>query len=317
LNHMVEVHARDQASRENLFRSTGGVYCMGTSFDIVAYGTQRERLEAAIADALREVQRIDRLLSNYRPESELSGVNRHGGHGPVTLSSELFQFLSACHAYSMSSEGTFDITVGPLMKAWGFYKGTGQLPQGEEIVRALEKVGYANVILDQHNMTVRLAKEGVELDPGGVGKGFAADKIADILKQGEVYSALIIAGSSTIYALGAPPNEPGWKVTIKDPRRPSKVAETLTLHNEAISTSGNLEKFFWADGKIWGHIIDPRTGYPATSTLSVSVVAPRSIDSEAWTKPYYILGRAWTEKHKQENFRVFYCEEQASTYAWL
>jgi thiamine biosynthesis lipoprotein len=312
-----QVHARDGVSGQSFMRSAGGVYCMGTSFNIVAYGTQRERLESAIADALREAKRLDELLSNFRPESELSRVNQLGTRGPMTLSSELFQFLSACHAYSRSSEGTFDITVGPLMKAWGFYMGTGELPQPEEVVQALERVGYTNIILDEQNMTVRLAKEGVELDPGGIGKGVAVDNMVEILKHREVYSALIIAGGSTIYGLGTPPNEPGWEVTIKDPRQPSKVAETLILKNEAVSTSGNLEKFFWADGKIWGHIIDPRTGYPAMGTLSVSVIAPRSVDSEAWTKPYYILGRLWTEKHKQDNFRVFYCEEQASTYAWL
>lgn len=290
---------------------------MGTNFDIIAYGTERERLESAIADALREAKRVDGLLSNYRPESELSRLNRLASANAMTVSSEFFQFLYACHAYSQSSEGTFDITVGPLIKAWGFYKETGQLPQREEVIRALEKVGYTNMILDEQNNTVRLARDGMELDPGGIGKGFAVDKMAEILKHHGLHSALIIAGGSTIYALGAPPNEPGWKVTIKDPRHPSKVAETVTLKNEAISTSGNLEKFFWADGKIWGHILDPRTGYPAMGTLSVSVIAPRSIDSEAWTKPYYILGRLWTEKHKPDHFRVFYCEDQASKCIWL
>jgi thiamine biosynthesis lipoprotein len=298
-------------------RSAGGVYCMGTSFNIVAYGTERERLDSAIADALSEAKRLDGLLSNYLLEGELSRVNQLGTRGSMTLSSDLFQFLLACRAYSRASEGTFDITVGPLMKAWGFYKGTGELPQPEEVVQALGRVGYKNIILDEQNMTVRLAKEGVELDPGGIGKGFAVDKMVEILKHREVHSALIIAGGSTIYGLGTPPNEPGWEVTIKDPRQPSKVAETLSLKNEAVSTSGNLEKFFWADGKIWGHIIDPRTGYPAMGTLSVSVIAPRSVDSEAWTKPYYILGRLWTEKHKQDDFRVFYCEDQAHPYAWL
>lgn len=295
---------------------------MGTNFDIVAYGIDPERLESAIAQALRETQRIDSVFSNYRGDSELSAVNRLDAHDSLILSAELFQFLTACRAYSESSDGTFDITVGPLMKAWGFYKGTGELPQRQAIVQALEKVGYANLILDEPTMTVHLAKEGMELDPGGVGKGYAVDKMAEILKRSEVDSALIIAGGSTIYALGAPPNEPGWKVTIKDPRRPSKIAETLVLKNEAVSTSGNLEKFFWAEGKIWGHILDPRTGYPAKDTLSVSVVAPRSIDSEAWTKPYYILGRAWTQEHKPQNFRVFFCadrtgEEQAPPYTWL
>ena len=248
-----QVHAQDGISEQSFVRSAGGVYCMGTSFDIVAYGAQLEPLESAIAHALREAKRIDGLLSNYRPESELSQVNQLGARGPMRVSSELFQFLSACRAYSQSSEGTFDITVGPLMKAWGFYRGTGELPRPEEVVQALARVGYTNVILDEQNMTVRLAKEGVELDPGGIGKGFAVDNMVEILKEREVYSALIVAGGSTIYGLGTPPNEPGWEVTIKDPRQPSKVAETLSLKNEAVSTSGNLEKFFWADGKFWGH----------------------------------------------------------------
>lgn len=290
---------------------------MGTNFEVVAYGTHCERLESAIAEALAEAKRLDCMLSNYRLESELSRLSRLGSRAPVAVSREFFQFLSACHAYSQSSEGAFDITVGPLLKAWGFYKGTGELPQPDVVLRALGTVGYRKVILDEHNMTVQFTTEGMELDPGGIGKGLAVDKMIEILRRAEVDSALVIAGGSTIYALGAPPHEPGWKVTIKDPRHPSKIAETVTLKNEAISTSGNLEKFFFADGKIWGHILDPRTGYPAVGTLSVSVVAPRSIDSEAWTKPYYILGRRWTEEHKPDNFRVFFCEDQAPTCEWL
>ena len=289
---------------------------MGTNFDIVAYGTQREQLESAIADALREVKRLDCLLSNYRHDSELSNINRLGSREAMIVRSELFEFLSRCSAYSELSEGTFDITVGPLVKAWGFYKGTGELPQRNAVMEALDKVGYRNMILDEQNVTVKFAKDGMELDPGGIGKGFAVDKMAEILKSQGVDSALIVGGGSTIYGFGSPPDEPGWKVTIKDPHHPSRVAETVTLKDEAISTSGDLEKFFWADGKIWGHIIDPRTGYPASGTLSVSVIAPRSIDSEAWTKPYYILGRFWTEKHKPNDFRVLYCEDQA-TCEWL
>jgi len=289
---------------------------MGTNFDIVAYGTQLEALDSAIGDALKEVNRLDRLLSNYRPESELSRINQLGSRGPVSVGRELFEFLSRCGAYSEASEGTFDITVGPLVKAWGFYKGTGDRPQPDKVLEALDKVEYRNIILDEQNMTVKFAKHGMELDPGGIGKGYAVDKMAEILKRQGVDSALIVGGGSTIYGFGSPPDEPGWKVTIKDPHHPSRLADSVTLKNEAISTSGDLEKFFWADGKIWGHIIDPRSGYPATGTLSVSVIAPRSIDSEAWTKPCYILGRFWTEKHKRDGFRVHYCEDQA-TCEWL
>lgn len=309
---------REEISGEGLIRAEAGIYCMGTIFNIVAYGSHREHLESAIAEALGEARRLDGMLSNYRPESELSQVNRLGSRGPLAVSSELFQFLSACLAYSGASEGTFDVTVGPLVKVWGFYKGTGRPPQRGEVLQALGKVGYGNVILDEQNMTVRLAQEGVDLDPGGIGKGFAVDKMAGILKRDRVYSALISAGGSTIYALGMPPNESGWKVSIKDPHKPSTVIETVRLKNEAISTSGTAEKFFWEDGKIWGHIMDPRTGYSSMDTLAVSVIASKAVDSEAWTKPYFILGHAWTEKHKPPNFRVFYSEGKPhSPCAWL
>ena len=204
------------------------------------------------------------------------------------------------------------------MKASGFYKGTGRLPRPGEILQALDKVGYKNIVLDKQNVTVRFAQEGVELDPGGIGKGFAVDKMVEILKQDQVCSALISAGGSTIYALGAPPNQPGWKVAIKNPRKPSQPAEIVRLKNEAVSTSGNYEKFFWADGKICGHIMDPRTGYAANGTLAVSVIAPRTVDSEAWAKPYFVLGRIWAEKHRPSNFRVFYCEDKLyAACTWL
>lgn len=307
-----------EVSEADLLRAETSAYCMGTIFHIVAYGSRREQIESAIAEALEEARRLDRLLSNYRSESELSQVNRLANKGPVSVSSELFQFLSACLRYSRASEGSFDVTVGPLVRVSGFFNDTGRLPQQGEVVQALAKVGYRNLILDEQNSSVRFAREGMELDPGGIGKGFAADKMAEILRRAEVYSALISAGGSTIYALGAPPNQPGWEVAIKDPRKPSTTIETVRLRDEAISTSGDYEKFFWADGKIWGHILDPRTGYSASGTLAVSVISAQAIDSEAWTKPYYIQGRTWTEKHKPDNFRVFYCEDKPSTQCtWL
>jgi len=299
-------------------RAEGGIYCMGTAFSVVAYGPHLEPLNSAITQALEEAKRLDAMLSNYRPESDLSQVNRFASHGPMAVSTELFQFLSTCLAYSRASDGAFDITVGPLVKISGFFKDTGHLPRPEEVVGALDKVGYRKLILDEQNMTVCFATEGMELDPGGIGKGFAVDNMAGLLQRHGVHSALISAGGSTIYALGAPPNESGWKVSIKHPHKPSMVIETVRLKNEAISTSGTTEKSFWAEGKIWGHIMDPATGYSSTDTLSVSVIAPKAVDSEAWTKPYFILGRPWTEKHKPHGFRVFYCEAKPqSAGVWL
>src|SRR5580704_14878022 len=227
---------------------------MGSTYSVELYGYEPAKLTEAADAALEEAQRLDGLLSNYKPESEWSRINQHAAEGPMRISPEMFRLLAACVEYSIEGEGAFDITVGPLMKVWGFYKGTGHLPHGAEVRGALDTVGYKNILLDAKNHTVRFAREGVEMDPGGVGKGYAVDKIAAILKEDGIRSALISGGGSSIYAIGTPPGETGWKVTIKDPKDQSKAAATVSLKDESLSTSGNYEKFFWAEGKLYSHI---------------------------------------------------------------
>jgi thiamine biosynthesis lipoprotein len=308
-------------SQEEL-RLESSADAMGSTYSLVLYGEDRAKLEMASEDAFEEVRRLDRLLSNYRPESEWSQVNRYAAERPVKVSAELFQLLSACVEYSRQSEGAFDISVGPLMKVWGFYKDSGHLPQRAEVLKALEKVGYRNILLDASNKTVRFAKEGVELDPGGIGKGYAVDRMVDILRRDGIAVALVSASGSSIYALGAPPGEPGWKIRIRDPKDEAKTVTEVTLKNESMSTSGSYEKFFWAEGKIYSHIMDPRTGYPSRGMLSASLITPLTLDSEAWTKPYYINGREWAAKHNPKGFRVFLCPDTGEagtgqTCAWL
>ncbi|MGI8742732.1 MAG: FAD:protein FMN transferase [Bryobacteraceae bacterium] len=298
-------------AKPELVRAEGSVDAMGSTYSVIIYGSDRERLQAAVAQALEEARRLDQLLSNYQPESEWSQVNRLGANRPVEVSPELFQLLSACVEYSRASEGAFDITVGPLMKVWGFYKGTGHLPHRAEIRGALGKVGYRNIVLDARHSTVRLSQPGVEMDPGGIGKGYAVDKMISVLKSSGIGSALVSAAGSSIYALGSPPGDSGWKLQIKDPKNPSKSVATVSLKDQSMSTSGNYEKFFYAEGKLYSHIMDPRTGYPSQGMLQTSVIAPKTIDSEAWTKPYYIQGREWTVRHKKKDFRVFMCEDRA------
>jgi thiamine biosynthesis lipoprotein len=158
----------------------------------------------------------------------------------------------------------------------------------------------------------------VDLDPGGIGKGYAVDRMVEVLKENGIASALVSGGGSSIYALGSPNSDKGWEVKIRDPRNPRKTLEDLYLKDQSMSTSGSSEKFFMADGKVYSHIMDPRTGYPAMGTLAVSVVAPRTLDSEAWTKPYFVLGRQWAAQHKPKEFRVFLCEDKAEQpCAWL
>jgi FAD:protein FMN transferase len=277
---------------------------------VVVYGSDRATLKSAADAAFGEAERLDRMLSNYLPSSEWSEVNRTAGLRPVRLSAELFQLLSDCMKFSEQSDGAFDITVGPLMKVWGFYRGEGGLPQPSEVRSALARTGHRHVRLDPAPQTIQFDRPGVELDPGGIGKGYAVDRMVEVLKSKGVEIALVSAAGSSIYGLGAPPDEPkGWLITIRGPKNAKQSGAEVFLKNTSLSTSGSYEKFFRVEGRRYSHIMDPRTGYPAQGTSSVSVLAPRTTDSEAWAKPYFINGRAWTAAHKPEDFSVFFCDD--------
>ena len=307
------------AASQELLRLQKSADAMGSTYTVELYGYDRVKMEAAADAALEEARRLDELLSNYKPESEWSQVNRLAAERPLRISPELFQLLSACVEYSRRSEGAFDISVGPLMKVWGFYKGTGHLPHRAEVAAAMAKVGYRHIHLDAAAGTVWFDRPGVELDPGGIGKGYAVDRMVDILKQDGVTTALVAGSGSSIYGLGAPPGQPqGWPVEIKDPWDTRKTVAQVFLKDMSMSTSGSYEKFFRAEGRIYAHIMDPRTGFPAQGSVAVSVVTPRTIDSEAWAKPYFVNGRQWAAKHKPKDFRVFFCEDRTDKpCAWL
>jgi thiamine biosynthesis lipoprotein len=287
------------------------VVAMGGPFTFVLYGTDAMKLQAAADAGAEEVKRIDALISNYQAGSDWSLINRQAAQGPVRVSQEAFDLIAACVRYSEASQGTFDITVGPLMKLWGFYQGQGRLPHRAEVRVALGHIGYRNLELNTAQRTVRFRRDGMEIDPGGIGKGYAVDRVAAVFREYGVEAALISAARSSLYALGAPPGEPGWKVDIRHPRDGSQVAQQVLLKNESMATSGNYEKFFRAQGKMYSHIMDPRTGFPAEGMLQVSVIAPRGIDSEAWTKPIYIQGRQWAVRNKPAGLRAYVCEDRA------
>ena len=294
---------------------------MGSVYTIVAYGEDRNVLQSAIDLSFEEVKRLDDLLSNYKPRSEWSMVNREAGSRPVRVGPELFGLVEACLRYSEASDGAFDITVGPLVRTWGFFRGSGRLPHRAEIRTALAKVGYRNVILNRDNLTIQFARPGMEIDPGGIGKGYAVDRIVEILRSRGITSALVSAGGSSMYGIGAPPNDAaGWPVKIRHPKDPDKVVGETTLKDSSMATSGTSEKFFMSGGKRYSHIFDPRSGYPAVGMLSVSVLASKAIDSEAWTKPMFILGRQWAARNpqKRKDLKMFFCEDKTEIRcAWL
>jgi len=294
------------AEAQRLEKSTDA---MGATFSIVVYGSDQAAMNQAIDAAFDEAHRLDELLSNYKPASEWSRINREAAVHPVAVSPELFQLLSDCTDYSSASEGAFDLTVGPLMRAWGFFGGTHHVPSPEQLRDALQRVGYQHVRLNARNQTVYFDRSGVEIDPGGVGKGYAVDRMVAILRTRGVRNALLAASGSSIYGLGNPPDEPrGWPISIADPWDHRNNAAQVFLKDMSLSTSGAHEKSFRVDGHRYSHIMDPRQGAPAENAVQVTVLAPRTIDSEVWAKPYFIQGRAWTSVHKPKPWRVLYCE---------
>ena len=291
---------------------------MGTTFTVVMYGEDRAELTEAARTALGEAVRLDNLLSNYKPDSAWSVVNRNAARGPVVVSREIFDVIDACLGYHRRSEGAFDISVGPLMKVWGFFKGEGTLPSADTVRRALDDVGSQHIQIDRTASTVRFLRPGVELDPGGIGKGYAMDRMVGVLSDRRVRTAFLSAGGSSIYGLGAPPEDArGWVATIRDPLSPARIASEVFLKNQSLSTSGTYERFFRASGRVYSHIMDPRTGWPAAGTSSVSVVAPRAIDSEAWTKAFFVNGRRWAAAHRPADMRVFICDDGAPGCEWI
>ncbi len=263
---------------------------MACAYSIVVYGEDESKLSQAVNAAFDEVDRIDNLMSHYKPESPLSQLNRNAANEAVKVEPELFDFIAECLRYSRESDGAFDITVGPLVKAWGFFRGEGRMPKSGELAEARRKVGWRHVILNEQERTIRFDRAGVELDLGGIAKGYAVDRAVEILKQNGIERALVNACGSTIYGLGAPPGEDGWEVKLRDPISSQKTAMTVRLKDRALSVSGSYEKFFDLGGKRYSHIFDPRTGWPVQGVLSVAVLAETGTAGDALDNVFYVLG---------------------------
>jgi thiamine biosynthesis lipoprotein len=263
---------------------------MGTVFTIYLYAKTEAETEALFESAFDEIERLDRTLSNYDPTSELSRINRLAGREAVTTDPEVFSLLQTCLGYSKQSGGTFDITVGPLMRAWGFFRGQGRYPAPWELDKVREKVGWQKVQLDSATRSVHFAVPGMELDLGGIGKGYAVDRVVSILRAAGVKRGFVDAGSSTLYAIGAPPGKKGWLVRVPKPGDRSQTISTVMLRDESLSTSGSYEKFFQLKGRTYCHIMDPRTGYPVQGVLQTTVVAVDGTTTEALSKPMFVMG---------------------------
>jgi thiamine biosynthesis lipoprotein len=271
---------------------------MGTTVEIYLYAADSRQAGALFDAAFEEIERVEATLSTYRPTSEISRINARAGIEAVTTDPEVFELIESALSYSRCTDGAFDITVGALREAWGFFRGAGRYPTDAELDRARQDAGWRNVALDSADRTIRFLKPGLELDLGAIGKGYALDRAAVVLRANGVDRALLGAGQSSYLALGAPPGEIGWevKVTLPDDLHPGgteqqeRVLSKVLLHDASLSTSGSSEKLFELEGRRYSHIIDPRTGRPATGMIQVTVVAPNAAESDALSTSAFVLG---------------------------
>lgn len=279
-----------QAAPSTAVRHDAARVSMGCLWEIEAWAPEGGETAAALERALDEVDRLDRLLSHYRPDSGLSRLNRDGASGPVAVDRELFALIRTSLEYSRAWDGAFDITVGPLMRAWGFFRGEGRVPDASTLETARARVGFRHIRTDAERQTVAFDVDGLQLDFGAIGKGYAADRAADVLRKAGIEAALVNGCGSTMAAIGAPPGASGWKIPLRDPLRRDALAMTVTLRDRTLSVSGGDEQWFERDGVRYSHIMDPRTGRPVAGVLMVVVLAPTATDADALSTAVFVAG---------------------------
>lgn len=267
---------------------------MACEFSVFLNAGQYEDGANAALAALDAVEYWEERLSVYRETSDISQVNRTASDEEVPLEPRLYTLLAHAAKLSADTDGAFDITAGPLVKVWGFYKRAGSIPSDDELVQALARVGSHRLIFDNVQRTIRFNVPGMELNLGAIGKGFALDHAAGMLALFGVGDCLLHGGQSSVLARGsqAGAHAGGWTVGLRDPLRPDRRLAEVYLRDRALATSGATHQFFRHEGKRYGHILDPRTGRPAEGVFSSTVIAPTAAEADALSTAFYALGPA-------------------------
>jgi thiamine biosynthesis lipoprotein len=273
-------------------------YIMGTTCEITAYSApgESEKTDAAINAAFDELKRIDALLSNWNSGSDLMRMNsaaarttEDGTRPQVPVSTELFERIQMALRIAQDTDGRFDPTVGPLVRAWGFLPSTPTTNRDQAIAQARTRVGWEKVKLDLTQHTIQFAVPGMEVDLGGIAKGYAAQRAAQVLRDHGIQSALVSLGTSSITALGSPPDAPGWPILIRDPRDGQTPAAWLELHDgESLATSGTYENTVGKGHSRRSHIIDPQSGQAVGGAVGVTILLDDAEIADALTKPFFL-----------------------------
>lgn len=271
---------------------------MATTFEIDLPAGTPDAVAAA-EDALDLIDELEDQLTVYRDTSEVSRLNATAAAGPVAVEGRLFGLLRDAAGLTRDTAGAFDCAAGALVEAWGFRTRQGRVPAPDALAAARQASGTRHVVLDPDRQTVRFRRPGLAVNLGGIGKGYALDRAAELLlaKWG-VRSALLHAGGSSVRAVGVPPGVPrGWSVNVKHPHRDGESLGTVWLADQGFGTSAATFQHFEADGKKYGHLLDPRTGLPAEGTASASCVAPTAAAADALSTAFFVLGADAAAEH--------------------
>ncbi|MDB4965254.1 MAG: thiamine biosynthesis protein [Myxococcales bacterium] len=267
-----------------------GFQAMGTEISFAVLATDEERAARAIDDAFAEIKRLENMMTTWRDDSEVSRINHEAGVAPVVVSPETLEVIEASQKASKLSGGAFDITFYAMHGLWKFDDDLeAKVPPADQIKKRLPLIDYRKLIVDHQKRTVFLSKKGMGINLGGIAKGYAVDRAVDVLRKAGFSDAIVQAGGDLMCS-GSKNGQP-WVTGIRDPRAErSAVFAKMMLENHAFSTAGDYERFFILDGKRYHHIIDPRTGYPATRSRSVTIYAPNALLADAVDDAVFILG---------------------------
>jgi len=270
---------------------------MATTFEIALPLGTLNAISAA-EDALNLIDDLEAQLTVYRETSEICRINEMAQQGPVTVEQGLFQLLNRSVKLTTETNGAFDLATGALIKAWGFYRREGRIPPLKELAAAREVSGMKHVILND-NQTIKFRRPGLELNLGGIGKGYAIDRVVELLQsKWGITSALIHGGGSSAFALGCPPGQPrGWSIALKHPWNEHPSLGTVYLKDRGLGTSAATFQFFEYNKKKYGHLLDPRTGWPAERTANATVMAPTATEADALSTAFFVLGKQSAIEH--------------------
>ncbi|BAX78965.1 FAD:protein FMN transferase [Labilibaculum antarcticum] len=278
------------ASAQNNKSYTEVLLLMGSRFEITAVGSDENQARLAISTGIEEIQRIERLISSWDPNSQTSKIITNAGIKPVVVDQELFNLIRRSIKISKLTHGAFDISYASMDKIWRFDGSMKSMPDSASVASSVSKINFKNIILDEERHSVFLKESGMKIGFGAIGKGYAANKALELMAKMNLDGALVNA-SGDLISWGKDEGGNDWKIGISNPKNKDQIYSWLSIDETAVVTSGNYEKFVEFNGVKYSHIIDPRTGYPVKGLSSVTVICPNAELADGLATSVFILGK--------------------------